>query len=77
MPYFRFSRVERVIARWTIEAESLADAMDKWEEQATQGITLEGEEVTEVYEENWADADGNDLTADADAISELQEESTL
>jgi hypothetical protein len=57
MPQFEFTRVERVIAKWTVEAASIEEARDKWEEEHAD-VKCTGEEVTDVYDAWWEGEDG-------------------
>lgn len=71
MPQYEFIRIERVIATWTVEAATIEEAREKWEEEH-KDVVLACEQVTDVYESYWKAGDGTrfEETAEEDEEEE-------
>jgi hypothetical protein len=61
MAQFVYTRLETCKVTWTIEADSLADAVRKFEAHDDKTVHLYSEETQEVLDDWWEDADGNSL----------------
>lgn len=74
MPRFTFSQIERVVVSWRVSADDLESAIKKWRAEQigepVTGISLEGDECTDVFEEWWEDENGKSLREEAAAIIE-------
>jgi hypothetical protein len=66
--FFSLTRVERVIAKWSIQADTIEEAVALWNgdgPRTSDYVHYESEEVTDVYEATWRDPDDNDVTDQA------------
>jgi hypothetical protein len=56
--FFTLTRVERVIAKWSILADTIEEAVALWNGdglRTSDYVHYESEEVTDVYEATWRD----------------------
>lgn len=68
MANFTVSQSYIAIARYNIEADSLADAVAKFDAHHPGVVHLMDDEPQSTENEWWYDSDGNELTTQAEAI---------